>query len=116
MKIVLEGELEKMSSRVDGTIVLQISTQEIDPSKAGELFSLRGKFIKTLISDTNITSLEEELVDSHEVVGVKKNKTPSQRLRSVIYLVGRQNSVADDDEFYRLELEKIITHYKGKLT
>ena len=48
MKIVLETIVESISSRVDGSISIKIGTQEMDSSKVGELFSLRGKFVKTL--------------------------------------------------------------------
>ena len=116
MKIVLESILESIASRVDGTITLKISTQELDSSKAGELFSLRGKFVKTLISDTNITKLEEELIDNSQLTAVKKNKTESQRLRAVLWRYWEQNGGEIDAElFYKTEMNKIIEHYKGKL-
>lgn len=116
MKIVLESTIEKISSRVDGTVAIGIGTNELDASKAGELFGLRGKYVKVLISDSNITNLEAETVDAAQLVGVKKNKTESQKLRAVLYRYHEQKeSDIDFDIFYKSELEKIITHYKSKL-
>lgn len=118
MRIILEATVETIASRVDGTIVLKIGTQELDPSKAGELFQLRGKLAKVLLSDSNITKLEEELVDNTSLVqGKSKNKSPSQRLRNVLYRV-HENSGGDKDDFdkfYGSEVERIIEHYKSKI-
>lgn len=116
MKILLESILEGISSKVDNTVSLKFGTQELDSSKAGELFSLRGKFVKLLISDTNITNLESELIDSTPLVNVKKNKTESQRLRAVLFRVHEQgNGEVDFETFYKSEINRIIDHYKTKL-
>lgn len=116
MKIIIESTVDKISSRVDGTVAIQISTQELDSSKAGELFGLRGKYVKCLISDSNITNLEAETVDAAQLVGVKKNKTASQRLRACYFRLHEQQAPDMDFEtFYNTEMEKVITHIKNKL-
>lgn len=117
MKIILESILETISTRVDGTLKLTLSTQEIDSSKAGELFQLRGKFCKVLLSDSNITKLEEELVDSTPLASGKKNKSASQRLRAVLFRLNEANGGNEEtfEQFYKSELERIIEHYKAKL-
>lgn len=117
MKVILESILETISTRVDGTLKLTISTQEIDSSKAGELFQMRGKYIKCLLSDTNITKLEEELVDNTQLVSGKKNKSASQRLRAVLFRLNEANGGNEEtfENFYKSELERIIEHYKTKL-
>ncbi len=117
MKIILESTVESIASRVDGTVTIKISTQELDSSKAGELFQLRGKFCKILLSDNNITKIEEELVDSTQLTTGKKNKTPSQRLRGVLYRINEQNGGDEKtfETFYNSEVNKIIDHYKSKL-
>lgn len=116
MKIILETILETISTRVDGTLKLSISTQEIDSTKAGDLFQLRGKFCKLLLSDNNITSLEDEMVDNLSLVGGKKKKTESQRLRATLFRLHEQAGSNEDFEmFYKNEMNKIITHYQSKL-
>lgn len=117
MKIVLESTVDGIASRVDGTVTIKISTQELDSSKAGEVFSLRGKAIKVLLSDSNISKLEEELIDSTQLVSGKKNKTQAQRLRNVLFRINEQNGgdEASFENFYKLETDKIIEHYKSKL-
>lgn len=117
MKVILESILENISTRNDETVSIKIGTQELDSSKAGELFSLRGKFCKVLISDSNISKLEEELVDSTQLVSGKKMKSQSQRLRSVLYRLHEQQGGDESlfEQFYKSETDKIIEHYRSKL-
>lgn len=115
MKIITEGLLEGISTRVDGSIAFKFATQELDPQHAADLFRMRHKYCKILLSDSNISSLEAELVDSAKLVGNKK-KTPSQRLRAVMFLINEQEKFYPDFEnYYNQEMEKLITHYKTKL-
>lgn len=118
MKIILECQIDGIASKVDGTVSIKIGTQEMDSSKAGELFSLRGKHCKVLISDTNITKLEAELVDNTTLVKGEKNKTKSQRLRNILFVLHGQLQPAgmDFDTFYDLQMEDIINSIKSKLT
>jgi len=116
MKIVLAAVVEKISTKVDGTITIGISTQELDPTQAGQVFGLRGQFCKVLLSDSNITHLEEELIDQEVMASGKKNKTPSQRLRNALFVLFEQKGTdIEFEQFYTNEMEKIISHYKSKL-
>lgn len=112
MKIILDGVIETLQTRQDGSVSIKYSTQELDSSKGGELFQLRGKYCKALFSDTNITDLEAEMVDSTKMAATKKNKTPSQRLRSVLFRCFEQSGESDFDVFYLNEMNKIIETYK----
>ena len=117
MKLVLESTIESISSRADGTVAVKIGTQELDSTAAGNLFQLRGKYVKILISDSNITKLEAESVDSVQLVDQNKKKTPSQRMRDVLYRIYEQSGGEKDkfEAFYNSEMERIIEHYKAKL-
>jgi len=115
-KLILESIVEGISTRVDGTLKLTLSTQEIDSDLAGKLFHFRGKYIKCLLSDSNITTLEEELVDNSKLVGCKKQKSESQRLRGVLFRLHEQlNSELDFETWYKQEMNIIIEHFKNKL-
>ena len=115
MKLILESIIEGLNTRTDGSITIKLSTQELDQSTAGSIFGLRGKFVKVLLSDSNITSLEAETVDNTSVVGSKK-RSDSSRLRNTLFVYhGQLNSPMDFDTFYKNEMSKIIEHYKGKL-
>jgi len=115
MKLILESIVEGLSTRVDGTLSIKLSTQEIDPTTASNLFSFRGKYCKVLISDSNISTLEAEMVDSTQIVGSKK-KTPSARFRAVLYRIWEQEqSPLEFESWYNSKMEDLITHYKSKL-
>lgn len=116
MKIILDGIMEGLRTRADGSVSISFGTQELDSSKAGQLFQLRGGYCKVLFSNTNITNLEEEAVDAVPVVGTKKPKSPSQRLRAVLYRLHEQSSsTLDFEEYYRVQMEGIIETFKGNL-
>lgn len=113
MKIILDGVIEGISTRNDGSVKLSIGTQELDSSKAGDLFQLRNKYVKILLSDSNISALEEKLVDEEKVQGGKKAKSPQQRLRSVMFRVHEQQGISQEfDQWYKTEVENLIDRYK----
>lgn len=115
MKLVIESIVEGLNTRSDGSVTIKLSSQELDSSTAGSLFGLRGKFIKVLLSDSNITNLEAETVDKTSIVGSKK-QSPSARLRNVLFVYHQQtNSAMDFESFYNTEMSKIIDTYKSKL-
>lgn len=117
MKIILEATIEGISTRVDNTISIKIGTQELEPSSCVQLFQMRNKLVKILLSDSNISKVEEELIDSEVIAQVKKNKTSSQRLRAVLFRVNERNGGNEEtfEAFYKGEMEKLIEHYKKKL-
>ena len=44
-----------------------------------------------------------------------RKETPSQRLRAVFYLYGKQLWEKDANAFYEKQMEKLIEHFKSKL-
>lgn len=116
MKLVLAGTLENISTRNDGTIKFSFGTQELDSAQAGNLFQLRNKYCKCLLSDTNISEMEINVVDSEAMKDGKKVKSASQRLRAVLFRVHEQERIpAPFDDWYNNEMERLIEHYKGQL-
>ena len=116
MKIVIEAIINSIASKVDGSVSVKIETQELDSSKAGELFQLRGKFVKVLISDSNISTLEAELVDSTKLASGKKNKSKSQRLRNILYIYCKLLNEGDDfEKFYDDKMDLLISQIKMKV-
>jgi hypothetical protein len=116
MKLVLETTVDSISSRVDNTVKIVISTQELDPSQAASLFAFRGKYVKVLFSDNNISPMEEKLIDEEVIQDGRKIKSSSQRLRSVFYKLWEAGGSAGDfDSFYKSEMNRVIDHFKAKL-
>lgn len=116
MKIIIDGILEGLRTRQDGSVSISFATQELDSSMAGNLFQLRGKYCKALYSDSNITKLEEEIIDSTAVVGAGKKKSSSQRLRAVLFILFQQSGLQIEfEDYYRTKMEEIIETFKSNL-
>jgi hypothetical protein len=116
MKLILPGTIEGISTRQDGTIKIVLGTQELDSALAGNLFQLRNKYVKCLLSDSNITDLEASLIDSEPIKNGKKVKSPSQRLRAVLFKVHEDQRIPTPfDDWYNNEMERLIDHYKNSL-
>lgn len=117
MSVTINGQLEKISSRRDSTLKIEIGTQEMGGDKkaeVGELHSMQNRLIKVYISDDNIISNEiKEALDEADVFG---EKTPSQRLRHVLYrLWEHEGSEESFNDFYVDRMEKLINNIKDRL-
>lgn len=98
-------------SRPDGSVKLSYSTPELRPSEAGALLQLHGKNV--------CLSIVPEDVEVEEVVRVeteRDTKTPSQRIRAILFLLWKQEGQPGTfDSYYSTRTEKIIEHLKSKL-
>jgi hypothetical protein len=116
MKLIIESIVDGISTLKDGSLKLVLSTQEVDGSNAAVLFNFRNKFVKVLISDSNITTLEAEMIDKTSLVGGKSPKSESSRLRAVLFRLHEQtNSDLEFDLWYKNRMSEIIEFYKNKL-
>lgn len=113
--ILVPAYVEGIRTRKDKTVALTLGTQELSPEKAGELFSINGQLITAYISIKGISQEEQEVVDSIEPQ--LPGKTPSQRLRNVLYRMWEANpeGYTDKNLHYIHHMEKIIDHLKTKL-
>jgi len=114
--ILFAAQVDGIRSRKDRTVGLTLSTQELTPEKAGELFGTNGHLVTCYLSvKEHITDTEKEIIDGVEAP--TQGKTPSQRLRSVLYLMWEQNNegYTDKNLHYLHHMDKIIEHYKTKL-
>ena len=98
----------------DKGIRVQVDTQELDPKDAGDVMLLKGKMGWFIFADQPIQ--EEDVKDLPEVKVEKGEKTPSQRLRGVLFLLWNQTkSTLTFDQFYRDYLNKVIEKLKEQL-
>lgn len=104
-----------LATKVDGSISIKMETRELSGQDSAKLFELRGTegwaiFSPNEIKDEDVT-LPTERADP--AVGTK---TPSQRLRAVLYRLWEQGkSGTDFESFYRIKVESIIDKIKEKL-
>ncbi len=96
--------IDKVSTLKDGSVRVSLITRALSPTQMAELFFWVNKEILAIdIDESN-----------------KDDKSPSQRLRGVIYRLFEQSSdrEAYNNEFelyYRSKLERIIESLKDKL-
>lgn len=115
MKTLLPAQLTNISSKADRTWKLQFATRELSGSEAAHLTEMilnEGWLLFT----PNETDIAETDVPKEQADSMTDGKTPSQRLRGVIYVYWEQKGKKGSFEnFYRSVLEQIITQYKEKL-
>lgn len=114
--ILLAAYVEKISTRRDKSVAIQIGTNELTPEKAGLLFQIQDKLIVAYLSPKeSIPQNELDKVDQLDAdLG---GKTQSQRLRNVLYKLFQQNAEGfkDFDSYYKAHTDKIINHLKTKI-
>ena len=115
--ITIGGQIESISSRKDKTIKLTIGTQELNPQQAAELFTLTQQFCYLALKPEYFTKEETDLIDNIKS-DLDTQKTPSQRLRGILFINYQQDNKGDKDfsTYYQSEIDKICEHYKNKLT
>ena len=112
MKAILlqQAELTSISARVDKSVRFSICTGELTDSERAAFFPLQGANCRVLLEPLEA---DEEPV---EVKGEKEQKTPSQRLRGVLWLLHKQlGSPGDFEEFYRSSINRMVDQVKAKL-
>lgn len=114
--ILLPSQVEAIASRKDKTIKLTLGTQELSPNQAAELFNLNQQFCYVAIKPEPFMKDETDLIGSLKT-DLENSKTPSQRLRGILYLNYQQDNKGYKDfaTYYISEIERICEHYKNKL-
>jgi len=105
---------KSISTRADNTIKIVIGTQELSPEEATALFGLKGKLGWLLFSENVLTELS---IPKEPAPEFKSDKSPSQRLRAVLYKFWELNTnkVKSFDTFYKEWVEKKIREVKELL-
>jgi len=124
MKVV-NGELKNYNRRADRSVTFKLdSLLEMSSSDIKEIDEHIGDIGLLVLTDTPTGN--ELDIDIDEILkNLPENdaiayKSPSKRLRNVLYCYCRQAlkkqpTKEEFTEFYKTEMEKIIEHYKGKL-
>ena len=115
--LIFPGILESWRSMKDKTLKIVFETQELSGEQAAGINNLLGKFGFIAFKEEPFKEKEKEYIDTLEGDFDDQQKTPSKRLRAVLYRNWEQNKEGYEDFqlYYNFKLEKIITHYKDKL-
>jgi len=116
--IVMQAIIEGVRTRKDRTLSVTLGTQELTPEFAARLFAVNNNIANVYISPNAIqTDLMKE-IDLAGIDMVDIQKTPSKRLKAVMYLLWKQDPEGYDDPnlYYQFQMEKIIKHFKKGLS
>lgn len=98
----------------DKTIRLQADCQEMAPEDAATLMLLKDKIGWLFFAEQEIP--KEEMINLPEFRVEKGQKTESQRLRGVLYLLWEKNKTTDTfDEYYKKRMNAEIEKLKTEL-
>jgi hypothetical protein len=106
------ASITKITTMADRSLRLQIDTQEIAPKDAGTLMMMNDTLGVFVFSPSDIKL--EDLTNLPEVKVEKGQKTPSQRLRSRLFVYYTEHLKKDKlyfEDWYSAELNKIGEKY-----
>lgn len=115
-KIQVSGIITRISSLADGGLSIGFHSNELNPEEKVIIMRKHGKFGYLIFSEAE---LQPQDIPQHDPEF--EGKTPSQRLRAVIFVLHSQlkkegKTTLKFDEFYQGQLENIIGQYKEKLS
>lgn len=108
-RVLLDG----IKMNRDKSVTLKLETQELSPKEVGLIAELSNGDAWCGLSPVVITKLDVP----EEVTEFKGDKTPSQRLRNVLFIYWRDVKLGkgDFEEFRKAYMEKVINGVKEKL-
>lgn len=114
--ILLPSQIESIASRKDKTVKVTLGTQELTPQQAAQVFQLNQKFCYVAIKEETFQADEVEAIDNLKT-DLETEKTPSQRLRGILYVNYQQKPEGYKDfaTYYQAKMERICDHFKSKL-
>ena len=109
--VVLTGA----STRADGSLGLKFATPELKPEHKTAFFELLNQPLSMLIQPTG-----EKATGLKDIKGEFDSKTPSQRMRAVLYCLWKFRTEkhiceVSFEKFYLTEMERVISSMKDQL-
>jgi hypothetical protein len=113
--ILIACIVEKITTLKDKSVKLVLETQEITPSRAGELFTLLNSLATVYISPAEVS--QREIAQADAIEPEMPGKSPSQRMRNVLFLLWQQDQEGFKvfDMYYQHKMEKYINELKQNL-
>ncbi len=111
LKFQAAAILTTLSYTKDGGVRLGFHTQELSDEDKLILSKFHDKFGFVMFKSNEFTTADIPKEDAEDTA-----KTPSKRLRAVLFVMWKQHGEKGEFEtYYRTQVEKIITHLKSKL-
>ena len=115
--LIIPAQLNRLNTLKDGTISIVFETQEMTPENIGQLYGLRMKLCYVAIKPETFSPKEKDILSDLEADVHDQNKTPSKRLRNVLFRTWekRPEGYTDFNLYYLAKMEKIINVMKSKI-
>ena len=110
------AEVESLSTRLTGSVKIVLGTQEnLAHESLANLFELRGKQVWVAILAEQEIKLEDLEIPEIEPE-FENDRTPSQRLRAILYRLWEKEGKSETfARYYQDKMEKLCEHFKEKL-
>lgn len=102
--------LSSIAFTKDGGLRLSFATNELTSEDKVAISAFHGNFGGLAFRENAISTTDIPTEDVED-----KQKTPSKRLRAVLYVLARQRGIKDFEPWYREQVEKVIEAIKLKL-
>ena len=117
--IILGAELNGLRKLKDKSWSITINTQELSNDQVAEINSLTD-FCYVALKSEYFEEQERDMLESLKADPMEgfEQKSPSQQLRSILFLLWKQEGGTDNKEFpdyYRKKMSNITTHFRNKL-
>ena len=110
-QISVSAIIEGIRARKDRSLGLSITTPELSTQEKALFMELQGINLNILITPTDEPTPEQYKIDKD-----LDQKSPSQRMRAVLFILFKQNSEdMDFPTYYQKHMEKLINYLKDKI-
>lgn len=115
--IIFPGQIESYRSLKDKTTKIVIETNELTPEQILGVAGSLQKFGYIAFKEETFKNKEKEVIENLKSDYEDNGKTPSQRMRGVLYVNFEQanEGYKTFSDYYNAKMETIINHYKNKL-
>lgn len=115
--IIIPVTLDTLSTLKDGTIKLVFETQELHPSKVGELFGYRNQIGYLAFKPELFSSDEINAIESLKVADYEGTKSPSKRMRDILYVIWKSypDGYKDFNLYYQYRMDELNKMLKSEI-
>lgn len=113
LKISFSAIIDGVNAKKDKTLSIRLGTQELSPDDSSHLLDLMGKQIFVAFGETDITEMEIPEV----LPEMKGDKSPSQRMRGIIYKIWEKKTDKKEPfpRYYENYMFRVCELLKDKL-
>lgn len=109
--------MESYRSLKDKTLKVTFETNELNPQDMLNIIENTGEFGYLAFKREPFKREEKEMIEGLETGYEDKGKTPSQRLRGILFVLYQKNNDGFDTftRYYEHQMEKLCSHFKNKI-